>query len=128
MTRVLLLEDSEDVLYVLKIELEWQGYDVDALSSGAEALAVARRTPPDVIVSDLAMPEMDGIEFIQRVRGLPSLRLVPAIALTGSGMERDVQRALGFGFTTHMTKPIEPGELVEQIEKLTSGCLQRKAS
>jgi len=128
MTRVLLLEDSEDVLEVLKIELEWLGYEVDAVSSGTAALASAQRTAPDVIVSDLAMPEMDGIEFIQCVRKTPSLRFVPAIALTGSGMDRDVQRALAFGFTMHMMKPIEPAELVDRIEKLTSGCLQRKAS
>jgi two-component system CheB/CheR fusion protein len=128
MTRVLLLEDSQDVLDVLKIELEWLGYEVDAVTSGAAALTAAQHTPPDIIVSDLAMPEMDGIEFIQSVRKTPSLRFVPAIALTGSGMDRDVQQALAFGFTMHMTKPIEPAQLVDRIEKLTSGCLQRKAS
>jgi|RhiMetdeSRZDD1v2_1073273.scaffolds.fasta_scaffold13984_9 two-component system, chemotaxis family, CheB/CheR fusion protein len=127
MTRVLLLEDSEDVLYLFQIELEWLGYEVDATTDGEAALAAAKRTPPDVIVSDLSMPDMDGFEFIQRVRKLPSLYSVPAIALTGSGMNKDVQRALASGFTAHLTKPLEVRELVDRIEGLTARCLQRKA-
>jgi two-component system, chemotaxis family, CheB/CheR fusion protein len=127
MTRVLLLEDSEDVLYLFQIELEWLGYEVDATTDGEAALAAAKRTPPDVIVSDLSMPDMDGFEFIQRARKLPSLYSVPAIALTGSGMNKDVQRALASGFTAHLTKPLEVRELVDRIEGLTARCLQRKA-
>jgi len=127
MMRVLLLEDSEDVLYVLQLELEWLGYDVQAMTDAEAALAAARRTPPDVIVSDLAMPNMDGFEFIQRVRATPALRSVPAIAFTGSGMDKDVQRALALGFTAHIMKPIEIHDLVERIEQLTTHWLQRKA-
>ena len=128
MRRVLLLEDSEDVLYLLQIELEWLGYDVDAMSDAQSALEAARRTPPDAIVSDLGMPDMDGFEFIQRVRAMPALRTIPAIALTGSGMDKDVQRALALGFTAHLMKPIDVHDLVHRIEQLTGRCLQRKAS
>jgi two-component system CheB/CheR fusion protein len=127
MTRVLLLEDSEDVLYLLQIELEWLGYEVEATTDAEAALAASRRTPPDVIVSDLAMPDMDGFEFIQRIRATPTLRSVPAIALTGSGMDQDVERALAVGFTAHILKPIEVHDLVEQIRQLSARCLQGKA-
>jgi two-component system, chemotaxis family, CheB/CheR fusion protein len=127
MTRVLLLEDSVDVLYLLQIELEWLGYEVNAATDGEAALAAAKHTPPDVIVSDLSMPDMDGFEFIQRVRKLPSLNSVPAIALTGSGLDKDVQRALASGFTAHLTKPLEMSDLVDRIERLTARYLQRKA-
>jgi CheY-like chemotaxis protein len=128
MTRVLLVEDSVDVLAVLQIELEGMGYQIDALTNGHDALLVAHRTRPDVIVSDLGMPGMDGFDFIKRVRQSPQLAAVPAIALTGASMDKDIQQALAFGFTTHLTKPVEAGELARQIERLTARRLRRKAS
>jgi len=103
------------------------GYQVDAVPDANAALAVAQRTCPDVIVSDLLMPEMDGFEFIKRIRQIPKLASIPAIALTGAGVDKDVQQALAFGFTAHMTKPIEAGELENRIEQLTSPRLQRMA-
>jgi two-component system CheB/CheR fusion protein len=127
MTRVLVVEDSVDVLSVLKIELEAVGYQVDAVTNGNEALLIADRTQPDVIVSDLGMPGMDGFDFIKRVRQTPRLAAVPAIALTGASMDRDIQQAIAFGFTTHLTKPVEASELVRQIEQLTARRLRRKA-
>src|SRR5262245_47485005 len=102
MTRVLLLEDSPDVLYVLQVELECLGYEVEAVMDGARALRAAKRRRPDVIVSDLGMPDMDGFEFIRRVRRSPSLASVPAIALTGVTLDRDIQQALASGFTSHL--------------------------
>jgi two-component system CheB/CheR fusion protein len=128
MTRILLVEDSADILYVLQIELEWMGYEVEALAQAEAALAAARRMPPDVIVSDLGMPGMDGFEFIQQVRKTPALVSVPAIALTGATLDKDVQQALAFGFTSHLAKPVEAGELGHRIEQFTSQRLQHKAS
>ena len=127
MTRVLVVEDSVDVLSILRIELEAAGYQVDAVTNGNEALLIADRTQPDVIVSDLGMPGMDGFDFIKRVRQTPRLAAVPAIALTGASMDRDIQQAIAFGFTTHLTKPVEASELVRQIEQLTARRLRRKA-
>src|SRR5438105_2712452 len=127
MTRVLLVEDSADVLYLLRMELEDMGYEVDAEADAKAALAAAERQRPDVIVSDLGMPEMDGFQFILRIREIPGLALVPAIALTGASLDRDVQQALAFGFTAHITKPVEAKELANRIELLTARRLQRKA-
>lgn len=127
MTRVLLVEDSADVLYVLQLELEWMGYQVDAATDAGAALAAAAQTRPDIIVSDLGMPVVDGFEFIRRVRSIPDLASVPAIALTGATRDADVQRALACGFTAHLVKPVEAEELGHKIESLTSQRLQRKA-
>ena len=127
MTRVLLVEDSADVLYLLRMELEDMGYEVDAEADAKAALAAAERQRPDVIVSDLGMPVIDGFEFIRRVREIPGLASVPAIALTGAGLDRDIQQALAFGFTAHLMKPVEAKELVNRIELLTARRLQRKA-
>jgi two-component system CheB/CheR fusion protein len=127
MTRVLLVEDSVDVLSVLQFELEGMGYQVDAVTNGHEALLVAQRMRPDVIVSDLGMPGMDGFAFIQRVRQTPRLESVPAIALTGASLDKEIQQALACGFTAHLTKPVEASELASSIEQLTARRLRRKA-
>jgi len=128
MTRVLLVEDSPDVLCVLQMELELFGYTVDALGDASMALFTARRYHPDVIVSDLGMPGMDGFEFIKCIREIPSLSTIPAIALTGATFEHDVRQALAFGFTTHMTKPVDGADLDKRIRQLTAACAQLKAS
>ncbi len=128
MTRVLMVEDSEDVLYVLQIELEWMGYKVEATTNATAALAAAQCARPDVIVSDLGMPGIDGFEFIRRIRKIPDLASVPAIALTGTSMDKDVQQALAYGFTAHLIKPVEAIQLGKRIEQLTSRWLERRAS
>jgi two-component system, chemotaxis family, CheB/CheR fusion protein len=127
MTRVLLVEDSDDVLCVLRMELEWVGYSVDAVTNATAGLASAKQTAPDVIVSDIGMPGMDGLEFIKRIRKIPGLARVPAIALTGAALDRDIEQALAFGFTAHITKPVEAKDLCTRIEQLTTKRLLRKA-
>ena len=67
MIRVLLVEDSDDILFILQMELEWMGFVVDIAKDAGAAVDIARLTHPDVIVSDLRMPAMDGFEFIKRV-------------------------------------------------------------
>jgi len=127
MTRVLIVEDSPDILCILQLELEWLGYEVSTANDATAALDAARRVTPDIIISDLRMPEIDGFEFIKRVRAIPALASVPAIALTGTTLERDVQQALAFGFTAHVVKPVEMAALAQKINQLTSRRLKRKA-
>ncbi len=128
MTRVLLVEDWVDVLYILQLELESMGYEVAAEADANSALESALNNRPDIIVSDLGMPGVDGFEFIQRVRAIPDLAFVPAIALTGTALERDVQQALATGFTAYLVKPVDAPDLGEKIDELTSRRLKRKAS
>ncbi len=119
MTRVLVIEDSVDVLDLLRFQLEGIGYTIDTAMSGSAALEVAQHRRPDIIVSDLRMPDMDGFEFIRRARRIQSLASIPAIALTGTALESDIQEAIFNGFTAHLRKPVEPGELARLIEQLT---------
>jgi two-component system CheB/CheR fusion protein len=128
MTRVLLVEDSEDILYLLQLQLEWMGYAIDTATNANAGLDVAQRVRPDVIVSDLRMPDIDGLEFIRRVRRIRSLASVPAIALTGASMESDIRQAITNGFSAHLTKPVEASELAKLIEQLTARRFHRKAS
>jgi two-component system CheB/CheR fusion protein len=128
MTRVLLLEDCVDLLDVLQLEMQNFGYEVDAVADADHALLAAQHARPDVIVSDLGLPGIGGLEFIRRIREMPGLASVPAIALTGSGLDRDVQQALACGFTAHLLKPVEPTDLANRIEQLTARRLYLKAS
>ena len=127
MTRVLLVEDSADVLYVIQLELEWMGYEVHTAMDADSAFEIAVRTRPDIIVSDLGLPGVDGCEFLRRIRQTPILASVPAIALTGAATDTDIQRALAAGFMAHVSKPVEAVDLGKRIEQLTARRLKRKA-
>ena len=108
MTRVLVVEDSEDVLDLLRLQLEGTGYVIDTGTNGTVALEIAQRTQPDIIVSDLRMPDMDGLEFIRRVRRIQRLASIPAIVLTGTASESDIQQAIFNGFTAHLLDQRRP--------------------
>jgi CheY-like chemotaxis protein len=77
--------------------------------------ALEARDPFDVILSDIAMPEMDGFAFLRRMRSRATATDIPAIALTAYARQEDVERALGSGFQEHLKKPVEPGKLLEAV-------------
>jgi two-component system CheB/CheR fusion protein len=118
MTRILLVEDSTDILFLLQTELEWLNYSVQAASDALTGLELARKNRPEVIVSDLNMPGIDGREFIRRVRKIPELARVPAIALTGYSLDAEVKLALAAGFDAHLTKPVDGKTVSETIARL----------
>lgn len=117
---VLLVEDEVDTLDLLTIILESYGARVEGVTSANEALSVFSQGQPDVLISDIGMPGMDGYELIRQVRELPPDRggLVPAIALTAYAGETDYEQALSAGFNRHLSKPIEPDQIVDAIANL----------
>ncbi len=121
--KVLVVEDATDTLEMLRQTLKVRGYVVTPFESAAEAFSAAQSSSFDIIISDIGMPEIDGYELIRRLRTLPHLSHVPAIALTGYAAERDIDSALDAGFDAHIAKPVDPADLVAQMEEL----LQRKS-
>jgi CheY-like chemotaxis protein len=114
----MVVDDEPSVRELLGLTLAKCGASVTPAASVEEALAVLPNLHPDVVVSDIAMPGMDGYEFIQKLRELMPPRAgreVPVIALTAcaSGQDRDL--ALRAGFDRHLTKPVDPAELVRVI-------------
>ena len=103
---VLLVDDNEDTLALVQADLESHGYDVHAAASGEDALELLRQARPDVVLSDIRMPGMDGYEFLRRARDLPGMGEVPALAITAHGQETDVRQAMDAGFTGHFVKPV----------------------
>jgi CheY-like chemotaxis protein len=114
------VEDEVDTLDLLTIILESYGARVKGVTSANEALAVFSQGQPDVLISDIGMPGMDGYELIRQVRELSPDRggLIPAIALTAYAGERDYERALSAGFNRHISKPVEPDQIVDAIANL----------
>jgi signal transduction histidine kinase/ActR/RegA family two-component response regulator len=120
--RILVVDDDADACVVLRRILEEQKANVDTLSSAVGALEKIRMDPPDVLVSDIGMPELDGYQFIAEVRRLEGpARAIPAIAVTAFARPQDRVRALQAGYNMHLAKPINAIELVTVIARLKSG-------
>ncbi len=117
---VLAIDDEVDALQLLRVVLESAGARVTPLNSGVAALEQIEAIDPDVVVVDLGMPQLDGYEFIERLRASanPAVRDIPAAALTAFARTEDRTRALRSGFEMHLAKPIDPGELVASVGTL----------
>jgi len=116
MKKILVVDDDRTMRTVLTRYLENRGYQVEQVTSGAEALVAVTKNPPDLIVSDVMMPEMDGLEFCRRLRATPSGQLMPFIFLSGKGELEDRIHGHSIGADDYLTKPVDPRELVAKIE------------
>jgi CheY-like chemotaxis protein len=117
--RVLVVDDERDARELLELVLVRSGARVETAGSAAAALVLAERFRPEVIVSDVGMPEEDGYSFIRRIRASESeLAQVPAVALTAYTRREDEARALHMGFNHHLGKPVNPDDLVALIARL----------
>lgn len=123
--RILVVDDEADARSLARRVLEECGAHVVTAGSAAEAMAaVDAESVPSIIVSDIGMPEQDGYELIRQVRLLPGeAGRVPAIALTALARAEDRTRALMAGYQRHISKPVDPAELVSAIANLTRACL-----
>jgi CheY-like chemotaxis protein len=97
--------------------LELQGYDVRQAASGEEALQLLDGWRPDVLLSDVGLPGMDGYELMRRIRQIPEQRPLLALAVTGYGAEEDRAQALAAGFDGHVIKPLDPSLLDRRIRE-----------
>ena len=116
--RALVVDDAPDVTEMLGVLLQYAGYDVVKLFAAPAAIEAARSEQFDVVVSDIGMPGMNGYELAIVLRTLPNYRHVPMIAVTGFTRYDDRERALQSGFNAFLTKPINPMDLIQLIERL----------
>ncbi len=116
MKKILIVDDDRTMRTVLTRYLENRGYQVEQVTSGDEALSAVAKNPPDLVVSDVMMPEMDGLEFCRRLRSTPSGQLMPFIFLSGKGEIEDRIHGHSIGADDYLTKPVDPRELVAKIE------------
>ncbi len=113
--RVLVADDDPDILTVVKINLELDGFEVDTAVDGEDAIQKATSTPPNVIVLDIMMPRMDGLTALHRLRSQASTANIPIILLTARGLPEDRVRGLELGADDYITKPFDITELAARV-------------
>ena len=122
MARVLIIEDSADIAELIKHYLDRAGYDTVVHGSGRDGLVAARQSPPDLVILDVMLPGMDGMQVCQALRAEPTTSGLPILMLTARGEEADRVRGLELGADDYVTKPFSPKELVARV-----GALLRRA-
>ena len=115
---VLIVEDDEDARYLMRLELEHLGYLIIEAENGEQAVEVAERDHPDIILMDLSLPRMDGIAATQKIRATDGLGGVPVIAVTAHQETDFREGAKAAGFDAYVTKPIDVNWLKELIAGL----------
>jgi phosphate regulon transcriptional regulator PhoB len=118
MKRILLIEDDKDIVELVRYNLEKDGYQVAATADGATGLGQLRRAPPDLLVLDLMLPKLSGLDICKDVRRDASLNRLPILILTAKGEEADRVVGLELGADDYVTKPFSPRELVARVKAL----------
>jgi phosphate regulon transcriptional regulator PhoB len=117
-TRVLIIEDDKDIVELVRYNLAHEGFQVTAIADGASGLAQIRKSPPDVLLLDLMLPKLSGLEICKEVRRDVSLNRLPILMVTARSEEADRVVGLEMGADDYVTKPFSPRELVARVKAL----------
>ena len=118
---ILVVEDNERNLKLLRAVLEYAGYDVRAARTAEDGITLAVSEPPDLVLMDLQLPGIDGVEGLRRLRESPRTADIPVVAVTAQAMKQDRERALQAGFQGYLEKPIDVRAFPDQIRRFLSG-------
>jgi two-component system phosphate regulon response regulator PhoB len=118
MSTVLLVEDDPDIRHLVSYKLTRGGFDVIEAADGVTALHEARRRPPDLVILDVRMPRMSGLEVCREMRATPQTADVPILMLTARARTQDLEQAYAAGATDYVVKPFSPRALQERVESL----------
>lgn len=120
---ILVVEDEEDILELVRYNLSGEGYGVLAVQTGEAGLSTAKREHPDLVILDLMLPGIDGLDVCRELKAFASTRNIPIIILTAKGEEADIVAGLELGADDYITKPFSPRILMARIKTV----LRRKA-
>jgi CheY-like chemotaxis protein len=115
--RILVVEDNRDAAHMLAQFLRLSGYAVNVAYNSREGLEAARKTPPDVVICDIGLPDADGYAFAEALRSDPKTARVRLIAVTARSGEQEKRRSREAGFQLHLVKPVAPESLLEELNK-----------
>jgi two-component system response regulator VicR len=117
MAKVLVIEDEELMIKALEFRLKKDGYEVDLARDGAQGIELLDKNSYDLVITDLMMPFVSGLEVVNHIKSNPMLKDTPVIVLSSIGLERVIMEAFELGVDDFITKPFNLGELVIRIKK-----------
>jgi two-component system cell cycle response regulator DivK len=115
--RILVVEDNERNMKLLRDVLNAVGYSTVEASTGGDALALAVEVAPALVLMDIRLPDMDGLEALARLRGSPRTAAIPVLAVTAQAMKGDRERFISAGFDGYLSKPVDVDELLETVAR-----------
>ena len=115
MPKVLVVDDDPVIVQLLRVNFEIEGFEVVSAGDGREGLERARVDRPDVILSDIMMPRVDGLELLTHLKHHPQTQALPVILLSAKAQNADVQHGLDLGADDYVTKPFDPLELIDRV-------------
>lgn len=118
MVKILVVDDEPSITELVKYNLEKAGFGVDCLDDGFKALEYIKKAPPDLVVLDLMLPGMDGLEVCRNVRQMEKTKMLPVLILTARAREVDRVVGLEIGADDYLTKPFSPRELVARVKTI----------
>ena len=116
--KILVVEDEADILHLVTLYLEKEGFRIRTAGTGVQALKLVKEDRPDLIILDLMLPELDGLEVCKKIRGNPDTAMIPLIMLTAKAEETDTVIGLELGADDYVTKPFSPKALVARVKAL----------
>jgi CheY-like chemotaxis protein len=123
--RILLVEDEASLRRLIGYALETKGYEVLVAVDGRQGLEKARSESPNLILLDMVMPEMGGMEVLSALKNDPPLKDIPVLIVTASAQKEDAEKAIGMGAAGYLIKPFHVPTLYDKVEELLSGVTER---
>jgi len=118
MAKVLVIEDDAHVWKVIEYKLKKEKHDPIWASDGLRALQILKKFKPDLIISDIMVPYLDGFQFLKKVKKIQVLKAIPVILLTSKAQEKDIIKGLELGAHDYLTKPFSPAELILRVNRI----------
>ena len=118
MKEILIAEDERDIRDLVSFTLQFAGYKVVAAADGQEAVELALKERPDMILMDVRMPRLSGYEACKRIKAEPNLKDVPVVFLSAKGQDTEIRLGMDAGAQEYVVKPFAPAELVEKVKAL----------
>ena len=114
--KIVIVEDEEILIKVLKEKFEKEGFKVSLAADGVEALSVIKKAKPDLVLLDLVLPKKDGFEVLEEMKASGDLKMIPVIVLSNLGQDEEIKRALNLGAKDYLVKTQHPiNEVVEKV-------------
>lgn len=116
--RILVCDDDPVILRLLQVNLELEGYEVLSAHNGEEALEIASAERPDLVILDIMMPKLDGYQTAERLKAQDDTKEIPVVFVSAKAQLSDIEKGKSYGVADYLTKPFDPSDLLEIVERL----------